>query len=393
MRIILSAGVCSIALSGCIPAAAGLALSAASLVTGGNSGQGGKGFQNPIDRQSTGQQVRQALSRLNDQVDPNCQAALDEYFKTHGTLTPGVPVKTPPKDSATTVAANAGEAGTPAPKKPTPVNLLAKLDPQPDGLTGGDVAVSADAVADAKASDAKAPGADTADAKPAGETEMQPVKASLGGHGAPAPGHCEHRLVCLPGTPKPTLMLMCPGKGDPKVEAKAQTPDNTDGGAQNAAASAGDAPQTTAATTAAKTPEIAPDAVREAGSGAAAETAGTPAPQPEQATAALAPAAGEPAATPSPPKDSAWDIPIPGTPAETAPPAPEAPNTPSAPATAAESIPTDVTPAKAGTIDLTAATTQPAATTVSAPAQPVRQTIEGGGVADWNWSFDPSKQR
>jgi len=73
MRTILLAGACSTALSGCIPAAAGLALSAASLVTGGGSGSGGEGFRNPVDRQTTGRQIRQALSRLDDQVDPACQ--------------------------------------------------------------------------------------------------------------------------------------------------------------------------------------------------------------------------------------------------------------------------------------------------------------------------------
>ena len=78
LRVILSAGVCSLALSGCIPAAAGLALTAANLVAGGGGGDGGgNAFRNPIDRHSTGRQVREALSRLDDQVDPACQAMSD----------------------------------------------------------------------------------------------------------------------------------------------------------------------------------------------------------------------------------------------------------------------------------------------------------------------------
>ncbi|MGH6621235.1 MAG: hypothetical protein ACREF6_16935, partial [Alphaproteobacteria bacterium] len=109
LKLILSASVCSIALSGCVPAAAGLALSAVSLVTGGGGGNNGKTFRNPMDTQSTGRQVKQALSRLNDRVDPGCQAMLDERQNA--------------KAGATTRAPEAGQ-----PKK-APVNLLAKLGP------------------------------------------------------------------------------------------------------------------------------------------------------------------------------------------------------------------------------------------------------------------------
>ena len=79
LKVILGAGVCSIALSGCIPAAAGLALTAANLVTGGGGANNANGFRNPIDKQSTGRQVKEALSRLDDRVDPACQAMLDEH--------------------------------------------------------------------------------------------------------------------------------------------------------------------------------------------------------------------------------------------------------------------------------------------------------------------------
>jgi hypothetical protein len=363
-RIILSAGVCSIALSGCIPAAAGLALSAASLFTGGSGGKGGDGFRNPMDRQSTGQQVRQALSRLNDQVDPGCQAKLDEHLKTHGTLTPGTTAKSAPEstpDSGETAAKEQPSAPD-GEKKPTPVNLLAKLDPQPKETAGADVAVSADTASEGPAAASAIAAVPPADAPPA---EVQPVKASLGAGSSPAPGHCEHRLVCLPGTPKPTLMLMCPGKGDPKKN----------NGQDTATTAAGDSPQTTA---------TGVDA--------------TPSPQAEQATAALSPSAGD-AAVPAAPEKAVTET--------------VSPEMNPAVSPAAEATPTDTVSATAVTIDLTPGSAKAAgqAGTPSAPqtaaetaaetaagtvpasqSEPVRRTIEGGGVADWNWSFDPSKR-
>ena len=70
-----------------------------------------------------------------------------------------------------------------------------------------------------------------------------------------APGQCQHRLVCLPGTPKPTLMLMCPGKGGGLKDAKTTiagdgTPDQPAGeAAASAAAVVADAPAVTPAAT------------------------------------------------------------------------------------------------------------------------------------------------
>ena len=335
-RIILSAGVCSVALSGCIPAAAGLALSAASLVTGGGGGKGGETFRNPIDRQSTGPQVRQALSRLNDQVDPACQTMLDEHLKTHGTLTAGVTAKTKRQVAeespaeANTPEANAAEAV--AKQQNPPVNLLSKLSPGLDETGGAaTVSVSADAVSGApvatpvKAGSGAEPSADGAVATTSNETrpsdmqpiDLQPVKASLGPNAAPAPGQCEHRWVCLPGTPQPTMMLMCPGKGG-----------DTPGTGTTVA---GDAPATVASGDD-KTP-----------------------PQDERETAALGVTVGE-----------------------------AAPGAPQAAGLATAGRPAGVgLPAEAPPQDASPVPEQP---------EPARQTIRSGGVADWNWSYDPSKQ-
>lgn len=196
LRVILSAGVCSVALSGCLPAAAGLALSAANLVTGGGDG-GGNAFRNPIDRQSTGRQVRQALSRLDDRVDPACQAMLDEHLQTYGTLTAGGRPAAAKKDKAAAAPAKTED------KKP-PVNLLAKVSLPAAGAT--DMAVSADTAGDKPgADDGRAAGTTAAEpVAPAPEKAVaavstdgpadaapgaiEPVKASLGT--APAPGHC-----------------------------------------------------------------------------------------------------------------------------------------------------------------------------------------------------------
>jgi hypothetical protein len=277
-RLILSAGVCSIALSGCIPAAAGLALTAANLVTGGGGGNNANGFRNPIDRQSTGQAVKQALSQLNDRVDPACQAMLDEHQKARA----AAPDAAKPADGP-----EAGQAeGETAPKEGAR-DLLAKVkaqaesQPQPQG---------ADAVRPAEAASV----AENAEPK---QGEAKLVKTALAPAQTAAPGQCEHRLVCLPGTPKPTLMLMCPGKGTVAKDGKTAAPDGTL-----------DQPKG----------EAPPSAV----------AAGAPAEVRPQETAAAEPA---PAVTPEPVR-------------------------------------------------------------ASVPAGPAQAPAPEGGVADWNWAYDPSKR-
>jgi hypothetical protein len=326
LRAILSAGVCTVALSGCLPAAAGLALSAVSMVTGGGGKNGGDGFRNPIDRQATERQVRQALSRLNDKVDPACQAMLDQRMQTYGTLAVGADRKPGAAKPAQSTADSPSDAKTTTP----PVNLLAKVtvpaDEAPPAAPAPDVAVSADTASAAAPTDTKPEGATppapenavaalpgeaaSADA-PAG---LQPIKASLEPDAATGPGQCEHRWVCLPSTPKPTIMLMCPGKGGKK-------PDTT-----TAAADASTAPDGTAAEKPA---------------------------QSEQETAALGADKSEAAAPP-----------------------------------AAGTVPANV-PAEAPVGDAPAASAKTEPTTATTPAQ---RTIRSGGVADWNWSYDPSKQ-
>jgi len=294
LRAILSAGVCSVVLSGCLPAAAGLALSAVSMVTGGGS-NGGDGFRNPIDRQSTGRQVREALSRLNDKVDPACQAMLDEHMKAYGTLAagaggkPGATKSAPSEQSAADSSSDSSDAKN---QKP-PLNLLAKVSlPADEAASAADAAISADMASGTAPVDTR-----TESAAP------QPVKASLEPDAAVGPGQCEHRWVCLPSTPKPTIMLMCPGKGGKKHDAT------------TADANALAAPDDTAAEKPAKS---------------------------EQETAALGDGKSEASAPPA-----------------------------------------------AGT----AAPAAPAADASAAPeAAPAQETIRSGGVADWNWSYDPSKQ-
>lgn len=273
-KIILSAGVCAFALSGCVTAGVGLAMTAASMVTGGG-GKGGEGFRNPIDRHSTGRQVREALSQLDEGVDPACKAQLDEYQRTHGTLRVGAPVKPG-------IAAAEGDSAEDA----------------------KDSAVSADSVAGVRAEV-------TATASPPAGGDLPVTKASLGEDAGPA--HCENRYVCLPGTHQPTVMLMCPGKG----KSQQPMPDTT------VASSAGTDPAA---------PEETP------GSGAAKEMA------------AIAPAAG------------AAD----GKNAESADPA--------------------------GSPDAAAETLRVSAPKPPVVEAPVEKTVERGGVADWNWSYDPSKQ-
>ena len=313
MRIILSAGVCSIALSGCIPAAAGLALSAASLVTGGTGGKGGEAFKNPIDRQTTGRQIRQALSRLDDQVDPACQAMLDEHYQTHGTLTAGATRQSPDASAET---AESREDGKGAETKP-PVNLLAKLEPEEAG--------GSETSAEPSSSEA----AEAVEASDATSSEPQPTKVSVS---APAPGRCEHRFVCLPGTPQPTIMLMCPGKGGTLEPEKTMASADT-GTAVSGETEAGAAAEAQPSGTASETmPEANPET--------------SPATTSEQATASLE---------------------------------------------------TDGTRAQGDAVTDTArsADTVPAAAEAgdAVDLEPERRIIEGGGVADWNWSFDPSKLR
>jgi len=323
LRAILTAGVCSVALSGCLPAAAGLALSAASLVTGGGGKNGADGFRNPIDRQATERQVRQALSQLNDKVDPACQAMLEQHMQTYGTLAVGADRKPGAAKPAQSTADAPADAKT---KKP-PVNLLAKVNmPTDDAAPAPDVAVAADTAsgsppADTKPEGATPPAPEHAVAALSGEAAsadapagLQPVKASLEPDAAVGPSQCEHRWVCLPSTPKPTIMLMCPGKGGKK-------PDTT-----TAAAGTSTAPD---------------DAAAEKPATSVQETAALGADKPE---AAALPAAGVvPAKAPA-----------------------EAPAG-DAPAASAE---TEPTPA----------------------VEPAHRTIRSGGVADWNWSYDPSKQ-
>jgi len=324
IRIILVAGGCSLALSGCLPAVAGLALSAASLVTGGGDGKGGNGFTNPIDRQTTGRQIRQALSRLDEQVDPGCQAMLEEHQRTHGTLVAGTAAQSP--DSASETKPSAPSDADAGKQAPQPVNLLAKLKPDPDAAAGADVSVAADSVAAGPTETTSAPAAnvedqttestassgssgdgqtESIDADPA-TADAKPVKASLGT--TSAPGQCEHRFVCLPGTPKPTLMLMCPGKGKGKGGAEPET------------------------TTASDSPDTPVDS----------ETT-----EPAQAGTQTVDASPDASAEPAPP-------------------------TPASETAAASPSTPDAGPAGDET--------------------PVRRTIEGGGVSDWNWSYDPSKR-
>lgn len=213
LRLILGAGACSVALGGCIPAAAGLALSAAQLVAGGGA-EKGSAFRNPIDRHSTGRQVREALSRLDDQVDPACQAMLDERQK-----------------------ASAGAQEMPATGEPedAPRNLLAKLDAQDGGQA------ASDSVRTAPSAGLAAGGAEVRLAAAGPESES--VRSA-------APGQCEHRLVCLPGTPKPTVMLMCPGRGGGGKGGNATAAGDTTPGSQG-----GEAASVEAATAASEQPE------------------------------------------------------------------------------------------------------------------------------------------
>lgn len=152
-------------LSGCVTAGLMLASTAASLVSGGGGKPGGQGMRNPIDKPMTGREIREALSRMNDKVDPACQQMLDEHQQTHGgqTLMPA---------KASDGADSAAEKSSPAPA------------PAGEGAPDG---------------------------------KVQPVSAAAD-HG---PGGCRHKLVCLPGTPKPTLMLMCGGKQQVETSSEA----------------------------------------------------------------------------------------------------------------------------------------------------------------------------
>jgi hypothetical protein len=256
LGLILSTGVCAIALSGCIPAAAGLALTAANLVTGGGANNA-NGFRNPIDKQSTGQAVKQALSQLNDRVDPACQAMLDEHQKGKGGA---AETGTPASGSE---SAEASDAAAP---KEQPRNLLSKL-PQPPADVARSAETAPAAEAEGEAKPVKAALVPAAGVVPP-EDRRAPTRASAS---TAAPGQCEHRLVCLPGTPKPTLMLMCPGKDGVGKDGKTTTvagpaADQPKGDAP--AVAAGEAadtsgkPQETAAAEAAAVPAGVPEPAR-----------------------------------------------------------------------------------------------------------------------------------
>lgn len=155
LRTIFVATALSMSLSGCVTAGLMLASTAASLVSGGGAQPGGQGMRNPIDKPMTGREIREAISRMNDKVDPACQQILDERQQAQGGGQTPMPTK------ASGNADSTSEYGPPV--------------KEPAGEGSGGAAQPASAAAD---------------------------------HG---PGGCRHQLVCLPGTPKPTLMLMCGG--------------------------------------------------------------------------------------------------------------------------------------------------------------------------------------
>ena len=173
-RAVLVICLMGVGVSGCVTAAASLALTAVGMATGGDKSQ--TPFKNPMDQHTTGRQVREALSRLDDQVDPACQQMLDEHHA-------ATPMGAKPAGKTDTETATE-PASTPAPaESERPATPIAK-----PGGTGGAEKVQMAAVTEAT-------------------SDVAVDTAPDGG-----PGACEHRLVCLPGTPKPTLMLMCPGK-------------------------------------------------------------------------------------------------------------------------------------------------------------------------------------
>ena len=150
IRTVLLAGALSASLSGCVTAALPLAAAAMNLVSGG----GGK----PL----TGKQVREALSTLDEQVDPACQQLLTEHRQREQW------------------------AHTPAPAAPD-----AK-----DGSVG--------------------------QAGPESAAESGPEVQQVAATTSDAPGQCSHKLVCLPGTPKPTMMMMCPNKDEAQALDKSE---------------------------------------------------------------------------------------------------------------------------------------------------------------------------
>lgn len=164
-RTILVATALSMSLSGCITAGVMLASTAMSLVSGGGAQPSGRGMRNPIDKPMTGREIRESLSRMNDKVDPACQQIMDERQQSQsGGQTP-MPAKASDSTDNTT------EYGPPA----------------------------------------KAPGNESPD----GAAQQASAAADHG------PGVCRHQLVCLPGTPKPTLMLMC-GGGKQQVKTSSE---------------------------------------------------------------------------------------------------------------------------------------------------------------------------
>ena len=152
LRRILVSCLFAASLSGCVTAAASLAMTAVSAVSGDNE----QPFKNPIDRHTTGREIRDALSRLDDRVDPACQEQLAEYRASEVYQTPMKP-------------------------------------------------------AQAAAAEGAEPAAETDTASEPAEAVVQPVSAPAA-EVQVGPGQCRHKMVCLPGTPKPTMMLMCPSK-------------------------------------------------------------------------------------------------------------------------------------------------------------------------------------
>jgi hypothetical protein len=307
---------------------------------------------------------------------------LDEHLQKYGTLAAGGRPAVAKKDEATAAPAKTEEKTED--KKP-PVNLLAKVSLPAAGAT--DMAVSTDTAGDKPgADDGRAAGTTAAepvapapekavaavstdrpaDAAPGG---VEPVKASLGTGNAPAPGHCEHRWVCLPGTPKPTIMLMCPGKGGGKPDTGAAVAGDAPASPEGAAGE-----QETAALGAAATDAKAP-----AGDKAADNKIGDDKTVDDKTvddktvddkiaddkaadsvTANDNKTAGDGKAAAAAPDVAAADV------NRTADgPAPESRSAAGAAAQAA------------------APAVQPESTT---------QEIRSGGVADWNWSYDPSKR-
>ena len=173
--------------SGCVTTAASLAMTAVSMVNSGGNSQ--TPFKNPIDKHTTGRQIRDALSRLDDQVDPACQQMLDEHHASE-------PWKAKPTGETTTVSSTETAATSVA--------------------VSSESTEKASAVAGVEASGGSETVRMVAVSRQEKDTTAELTTEDVASEGGP--GACEHRLVCLPGTPKPTMMLMCPGKNTAENE-------------------------------------------------------------------------------------------------------------------------------------------------------------------------------